>query len=79
MINLWITQILFKAEYINDRDWWWSQVTQTSSVSREGAESMQGAATPVCFKFSLANNLEEKQAWKRNTAPKTNLSGYLVD
>lgn len=76
-----MTPVLFKALCIHDMDWWQSQVTRTSSVSTEGLTTCRATATAMCFKFSLANYLEEKQGWKWNSAlsftDKTNLSWFL--
>lgn len=48
---------------------WHGLVTVTSNQDRfcvhRGPESLQGSATAVCFKFSLANYLEEKQGWSK--------------
>lgn len=51
---------------------WHELVTVTSNQDKfcvhRGSDSLQGSATAVCFKFSLANYLEEKQGWKWNSA-----------
>lgn len=64
---------------------WHGLVTVTSNQDKfcvhRGSDSLRGSATAVCFKFSLANYLEEKQGCKWNSAlrftDKTNLSWFL--